>query len=208
LVKEVFGPTVQGEGMHAGAPCVFLRFAGCNLECTWCDTDYSPSGAERLDAATIVRRVRGIDRHGSRRVVVTGGEPTLQWDAPLAAALREAGFVVHMESNGTRALRAPVDWLTVSPKPQFHLRGESLVVSRADECKVVVDEALTGLGAMLPARMEALDAQCAKWGCSARFLQPCMDGRYDHHLAATIDLVTRYPHWRLSLQLHKLLGVP
>lgn len=76
----------------------------------------SPQGALRLAAPEIVARLEALDVHGARLVVVTGGEPTLHWDAPLADALRAAGFRVHMESNGTRPLRAPVDWLTVSPK--------------------------------------------------------------------------------------------
>src|SRR5687767_1410716 len=140
LVKEMFGPTLQGEGAHAGRPCVFLRFAVCNLACTWCDTDFRPEGAPRMGAAEIVSALRARDTHGSRMVVVTGGEPALQWDAELAGALREAGFRVHMESNGTRALAAPVDWLTVSPKPQYHEGRFDLVVTRADECKVIVDD--------------------------------------------------------------------
>src|SRR5215467_11481001 len=113
LVKEIFGPTLQGEGAHAGRPCVFLRFAACNLACTWCDTDFAPEGAEKLEATAIVDRLVGLDRHVSRMVVVTGGEPTLQYDALLADALHAAGFAVHMESNGTRVPDGQVDWLTI-----------------------------------------------------------------------------------------------
>jgi organic radical activating enzyme len=198
LVKEIFGPTLQGEGAHAGRPCVFLRFAVCNLACSWCDTDFRPEGAERLAPSEIVRRLVARDVHRSRMVVVTGGEPALQWDAPLAAALRDAGFRVHMESNGTRALAAPVDWLTVSPKPQFHEGRFELVVTRADECKVVVDDSVDD--ATL-ARYEAMDF-------GVLFAQPCMDARYDAHLARAVELVSRRPRWRLSLQLHKIVGLP
>src|SRR3954453_11512935 len=123
LVKEMFGPTLQGEGAHAGRPCVFLRFAACNLECTWCDTDFTPDGADRKTAQEIVGELLDLDKHESRMVVVPGGEPTLQWDAVLGDALQHAGFRVHMETNGTRAPAAPVDWLTVSPKEQFHPRS-------------------------------------------------------------------------------------
>src|SRR5689334_13251690 len=137
LVKEIFGPTVQGEGAHAGRPCVFLRFAICDLSCSWCDTDFRPEGAARLTTDEIVARLVAKDAHGSRLVIVTGGEPTLQWDAPLADALRAAGFRVHMESNGTRVLAAPVDWLTVSPKPRFHEGREEIRVAGGDECKVI-----------------------------------------------------------------------
>ena len=198
LVKEIFGPTLQGEGAHAGRPCVFLRFAVCNLACSWCDTDFRPEGAEHLAAAEIVRRLRERDVHGSRLVIVTGGEPALQWDPALAAALRDSGFRVHMESNGTRPLAAPVDWLTISPKAQFHEGRFELLVTRAEECKLVVDDTVDE--ATL-ARYEAMDF-------GVLFAQPCMDARYDAHLARTVELVARRPRWRLSLQLHKILGLP
>ena len=198
LVKEIFGPTLQGEGAHAGRPCVFLRFAVCNLACTWCDTDFRPEGAARLSADDIVQRLLAHDVHGARLCIVTGGEPALQWDEPLAAALRDAGFRVHMESNGTRALAAPVDWLTVSPKPRFHDGRFELVVTQADECKVVIDETVDD------AALERYEAM--RYG--VLFAQPCQDENYTKHLARTVDLVSRHPRWRLSLQLHKILGVP
>jgi len=198
LVKEIFGPTLQGEGAHAGRPCVFLRFAGCNLQCSWCDTDFRPEGALRLTAEEIVTRLRELDRHRAGMVVVTGGEPALQWDAPLAAALREAGFRVHMESNGTRPLAAGVDWLTVSPKPQFHGSADQLAITRADECKLVVDDTVT---ADAVAAYESMEF-------GALFLQPCMDDRYPTHLARTLELLERHPRWRLSLQIHKIVGLP
>ncbi|MCG8418818.1 MAG: 7-carboxy-7-deazaguanine synthase QueE [Proteobacteria bacterium] len=202
LVKEIFGPTIQGEGAHAGRPCVFLRFAVCNLACTWCDTDFSRAGAERITASEIVARLVELDRHGSRMVVVTGGEPALQWDQTLCSALRDAGFRVHMESNGTRPLGAPVDWLTVSPKPRFHGARDRLLGATelsVSECKVVVDSTvdkttLTGYEQHYP------DA--------SRYLQPCMDDQYEQHLSRTIALITERPNWRLSLQLHKIVGLP
>jgi organic radical activating enzyme len=131
-------------------------------------------------------------------VVVTGGEPALQWDEPLADAVRDAGFRAHMESNGTRALAAPVDWLTVSPKPRFHEGRFDLVVTRAEECKVVVDDSVDDAALE---RYQQLDY-------GVLFAQPCMDARYDAHLARTVDLVARHPRWRLSLQLHKIVGLP
>jgi 7-carboxy-7-deazaguanine synthase len=198
LVKEIFGPTLQGEGAHAGRPCVFLRFAVCNLACTWCDTDFRPEGAERLGADEIVARLQGKDVHGARMVVVTGGEPALQWDAALAGAVKDAGFRVHMETNGTRELAAPVDWLTVSPKPQFHEGRFSLQVLGGDECKLVVDDTVGD---------ETLE-RYERQPFTHLFAQPCMDARYDEHLRRTVDLVGRHPRWRLSLQLHKIVGIP
>ena len=200
LVKELFGPTLQGEGAHAGRACVFLRFAACNLACTWCDTDFAPEGARRMPADEIAAALTALDLHGAAMVVVTGGEPTLQWDGPIATAIARAGFRVHMESNGTHPLAAPVDWLTVSPKPQFHqgrfsLRAELPVA----ECKVVVDDTVD---------TDVLDGYESLWPVAQRFVQPCMDDRYEASLRRTIELATRRPTWRVSLQTHKLLGLP
>jgi organic radical activating enzyme len=200
LVKEIFGPTLQGEGAHAGRACVFLRFAVCNLACTWCDTDFAPEGAEHLDAAAIVARLLERDVHGSRMVVVTGGEPTLQWDEPLAAAVRAAGFRVHMESNGTRLLRAPVDWLTVSPKPQFHEgRFELLPDLPVSELKVVVDDTVDE---------DTLAGYERRYRPDHWFVQPCMNADYPRHLVRAIELASRRPRWRLSIQTHKIINVP
>lgn len=200
LVKEMFGPTLQGEGAHAGRPCVFLRFAACNLACAWCDTDFAAEGATKLGVAEIVERLVELDTHRARVVIVTGGEPTLQWDSALADAIRAAGFRVHMESNGTHALAAPVDWLTVSPKPQFHTRSLSLVPDLpVSELKVVIDDTVDAA---------TLDRYAERYRCEHYFAQPCMDARYPEHLAKTLALVQNRPRWRLSLQLHKILGVP
>jgi 7-carboxy-7-deazaguanine synthase len=200
LVKEIFGPTLQGEGAHAGRACVFLRFAACNLACTWCDTDFRPEGASRLAADAITARLLELDRGASRLVIVTGGEPSLQWDPPLARALRSAGFTVHMESNGTRPLAAPVDWLTLSPKPRFHPPALELAALEPSELKVVVDESVSE---------GTLDAHEARYPtCPHHFVQPCMDEQYTAHLRRTLELIERRPRWRLSLQLHKIVGIP
>ena len=200
LVKEMFGPTLQGEGAHAGRAVVFLRFAACNLDCTGCDTDFSPSGAVRMAANEIVARLRELDTGNAARVVVTGGEPTLQWDAELSTAIRGAGFRVHMESNGTRPLGGPVDWLTVSPKPQHH--PASIVLADdlpLDELKVIVDDSTD---------LAVLDGHTARYRCEHYFLQPWMDARYEQHLQTAISLIHARPRWRLSLQQHKIIDVP
>jgi 7-carboxy-7-deazaguanine synthase len=199
LVKEMFGPTLQGEGAHAGSPCVFLRFAACNLECTWCDTDFAAEGAVKLSADAIVARLLELDVHGSRMVVVTGGEPALQWDAELADAVRVAGFRAHMESNGTRLLAAPVDWLTVSPKPQFHTGSLRLQALTASEVKVVVDDTV---------EERVLAGYETRYASEHYFAQPCMTADYASSLARTVALVHARPRWRLSLQLHKILEIP
>ena len=197
LVKELFGPTLQGEGAHAGRACVFLRFAACNLACTWCDTDFAAEGATKREADEIVQQLVALDRHAARMVVVTGGEPTLQYDEPLAAALHAAGFRVHMESNGTRVPAGAVDWLTISPKPQFHSKSLELVGVAANEIKVVVDDTVDD--ATL-ARYEA------RYACEHYFAQPCTGDPAS--LGRTLALVGARPRWRLSLQLHKIVGIP
>lgn len=200
LVKEMFGPTLQGEGAHAGRAVVFLRFAACNLACPGCDTDFDPEGAVRMTAPEIAVRLVALDIGHTRRVVVTGGEPTLQWDAPVSQAVRGAGFRVHMESNGTRAPEGAVDWLTVSPKPQHHPVGLPLADAvQPDELKVVVDDTVTEA---------VLDGFAARYRCEHYFLQPWMDATYQHNLARTIQLIHARPRWRLSVQLHKVVGVP
>ena len=200
LVKELFGPTLQGEGAHAGRACVFLRFAACNLDCPGCDTDFSPEGARRMTAEAIVDGLRAVDVGRTARVIVTGGEPALQWDRALAAVVRGAGFIVHMESNGTRAPAGPVDWLTISPKPQHHPAKIALADDLAvDEVKVVVDDSVDEA---------VLDRYAARWPCEHYFLQPWMDARYDHNLARTLAMIQARQRWRLSLQLHKILGLP
>ncbi|HLL21512.1 MAG TPA: 7-carboxy-7-deazaguanine synthase QueE [Kofleriaceae bacterium] len=200
LVKEMFGPTLQGEGAHAGRAVVFMRFAACNLACTGCDTDFSPDSAVRRGADEIVARLRALDTGKTYRVVVTGGEPTLQWDAPLATAVRGAGFRVHMESNGTRVPQGPVDWLTISPKPQHHPVTVALADNvQPDEVKVVIDDTVDEA---------VLDKYAARWRCEHYFVQPWMDDRYERHLARTLQLIHTRPRWRLSVQMHKIVGIP
>src|SRR5215470_16607853 len=144
-VKEMFY-TLQGEGARAGRPAVFLRFAGCNLwsgreedradaVCTFCDTDFvgldGPGGGRFTDAEALAAAVEAQWRGGAgeRLVVLTGGEPLLQLDAPLIAALHGRGFALALETNGTLPVPAGVDWICVSPKadaPVVQTTGQEL----------------------------------------------------------------------------------
>jgi 7-carboxy-7-deazaguanine synthase len=208
-VKEIFY-TLQGEGANTGRPAVFCRFAGCNLwtgreqdrhtaTCQFCDTDFvgtdGPGGGrfESPEAlADAVAAAWPLERsHGRRFVVCTGGEPLLQLDAPLIAALHDRHFEVAVETNGTREPPQGIDWLCVSPKA-----GAGLVVRRGDELKLVFPQ--TGA---LPAEFEKLEFQHF-------FLQP-MDGPdRESNTAAALRYCLAHPRWRLSLQTHKLLGLP
>lgn len=207
-VKEIYA-TLQGEGFHTGRPAVFLRFAGCNLWtgverdrptaiCRFCDTDFvgtnGPGGGKFATAADLARGVAAAwhpDTPGEPFVVCTGGEPLLQLEAPLLDALHARGFAVAIETNGTLPIPAGVDWVCVSPKA-----NAPLVVTRGHELKLVYPQR----GAE-PGRYESLLFEHF-------FLQP-MDGPdRDRNTALVRAWVARHPRWRVSLQTHKLLGIP
>ena len=206
-VKEIFY-TLQGEGSHAGRPAVFCRFAGCNLwngreadraqaVCRFCDTDFvghdGTLGGKFDNAQALAQRVGSLwPAHGPapRFVVLTGGEPLLQVDAALIEALHAAGFEVAVETNGTVAAPAGLDWICVSPKA-----GAPLVQTRGDELKVVVPQDGLDLDALV------------RLPFTHRRLQP-MDGP---DLAANtrwaIEHCLQDPRWHLSVQTHKVIGI-
>ena len=206
-VKEIF-LTLQGEGGQAGRAAVFCRFAGCNLwsgreqdrasaVCNFCDTDFV--GTDGLgggkfrtpnDLAAAVEAA-WAGGEGDRLVVCTGGEPFLQLDAAAIAALKARGFSIAVESNGTIAAPAGVDWLCVSPKADAALAQTS-----GQELKLVYPQ--PGVD---PARFEALDFE-------RFYLQP-MDGPdRDANTQAAVAYCLAHPRWRLSVQTHKYLGLP
>lgn len=206
-VKEIF-KTLQGEGAQAGRAAVFCRFAGCNLwsgreadrasaACTFCDTDFVGTngiGGGKFNTATELAKTLastwGPDQ-ASRYVVFTGGEPLLQLDTALIEAVHAEGFEIAIETNGTLAAPAGIDWICVSPKG-----NNTLVQTRGDELKLVFRQSDA-----LPEQFEALDF-------SHFFLQP-MDG--PDRLAATeraVQYCMDHPKWRLSLQTHKYIGIP
>lgn len=206
-IREVFG-TLQGEGAQAGSPAVFLRFAGCNLGyevCPWCDTDWAKADyLEPLAGVLDLVRAAATDTFGAERrgllLVATGGEPSLQFDADLSAALRSAGYRIAMESNGARLIdRGLVDWLTISPKQAEFEQKEG------DELKIV----FSGEAAAGPAPdIDAVKRLAEGTRFSHYFLQPVdIPGRgpnFDETIAAVCQLG---PPWRLSTQTHKILGL-
>jgi len=206
-VKEVFR-TLQGEGRQAGRAAVFLRFSRCNLwsgherdraaaTCRFCDTDFvgtdGPGGGVFRGAGELAAHVAATWGPGRdhRFVVCTGGEPALQLDEALVEALHAEGFEVAVETNGTLPLPAGLDWVCVSPKA-----GTELVVTSGDELKVVWPQDGIDLDAL-----ERLDF--------AHHLLSPLDG--PDRDASTREAVARClerPRWRLSLQTHKVLGIP
>jgi 7-carboxy-7-deazaguanine synthase (Cx14CxxC type) len=209
-VKEMF-LTLQGEGLQVGRRAVFLRFAGCNLwsgreqdraeaQCSFCDTDFvginGDGGGRYRDADALADRAAllwsdGLDEPSDRAfVVMTGGEPLLQVDGPLIAALKARDFEIAIETNGTIAAPQGIDWICVSPKA-----GTEIVQRSGNELKLVWPQ--TGLD---PRAMEDWDFD--------HFLVSPMDGLSlnDTRMAA-IRFVLGHPRWRLSTQTHKMLGL-
>ncbi len=208
-VKEIF-LTLQGEGVHAGRRAVFLRFTGCNLWtgreedrataiCQFCDTDFVGMDGEnggRYDAEALAAKVAVLWGEGMayRYVVLTGGEPMLQVDNALVDALHLAGFEIAIESNGTLPTLKSIDWVCISPKA-----GSNVVQQTGDELKLVWPQVGTNLDTL------------EKWDFANFLLQPMDSGGIeanDANRASAIELTMARPKWRLSLQNHKLLGLP
>jgi 7-carboxy-7-deazaguanine synthase len=207
VVHEIFF-TLQGEGANTGRPAVFCRFAGCNLwsgrerdragaRCPFCDTNFrgtgGPGGGRFATSVQLVERIwaEWPDPATAPFVVFTGGEPALQLDEPLLQALHRSGASCAIETNGTLPLPLGLDWTCVSPKV-----GEELAVTRGDELKLVFPQ-------------EGIDpAEYQHLAFTHFFLQP-MDGADTSGAAqACISYCLAHPRWRLSLQIHKLLGIP
>jgi 7-carboxy-7-deazaguanine synthase len=206
-VKEIF-LTLQGEGVHTGRRAVFLRFAGCNLwsgreqdrstaVCQFCDTDFvgtdGQSGGKFSDAASLAAAVadcwgRPGTVHGY--VVITGGEPLLQLDVALIAALHTVGFEIGVESNGTIGAPPGIDWLCISPKA-----GSEIVQKSGDELKLVWPQPGSDWQEM------------RRWSFDHFLIQPRDDGDREQNLAASIQFVMENPNWRLSTQTHKAIGL-
>ena len=201
-VKEMF-LTLQGEGAQTGRAAVFLRFAGCNLwtgreadradaVCRFCDTDFvgtdGEGGGKFETAPALARRAAAFP---VRYIVCTGGEPLLQLDAALIAALKAEGFTIAIETNGTLAAPAGIDWICVSPKAEAPLAQTS-----GDELKLVYPQ-----GDAPPERFASL-------AFTHFFLQPMDGSAREENTGAAIRYCLAHPQWRLSLQTHKLIGIP
>lgn len=209
-VNEIFY-SLQGEGHHTGRAAVFIRFAGCNLRCPFCDTEFDDyremSGDDIVDT---------ILQYPTRFVILTGGEPTLQVDEAFVDLLHQHGFEVAMESNGTRPAPKNLDWLTVSPKiaggmGERRYGGTDSQPSDActaripDEIKIIFDEDTdpTSYFALPYLRTPSL------LNSPMLYLQPCDTGdaeRNERIINRCVDYIKEHPEWRLSLQTHKLVG--
>lgn len=205
-VKEIF-KTLQGEGAQMGRVAVFCRFAGCNLWsgresdrstaiCSFCDTDFvgldGTGGGRFSDAASLADAIAGewgSDIH-ERYVVLTGGEPLLQVDGDLIDALHARHFSIGVETNGTQQAPVGIDWVCVSPKADA-----ALVITSGNELKLVYPQA------------KAMPERFAHLAFDHFFLQPMDAPQADSNLSDAIAYCTANPHWRLSLQSHKMIGI-
>jgi 7-carboxy-7-deazaguanine synthase len=208
-VKELYY-TLQGEGAHTGRPAVFLRFAGCNLwsgreedragaVCRFCDTDFvntdGPGGGRFATAEALADRVLAAwpdDGQGGRFVVCTGGEPLLQLDDALLAALHAHDFYVAVETNGTLEAPAGIDWVCVSPKASAALR-----LTSGDELKLVYPQV----------EAEAQPERFASLEFTHFFLQPLDSPEREANTKAAVAYCLEHPQWKLSMQTHKVLGI-
>lgn len=207
-VKEVYY-TIQGEGYHAGRPAVFIRFSGCNLwsglekdrekaACNFCDTDFvgidGPGGGKFISADELATHAASFWPHTSKSkpyVVCTGGEPLLQMDDDFVIAFHQARFEIAIETNGTVLPPDGIDWICVSPKI-----GSELILEKGQELKLVYPQNNGD-----PKQFENLDFEYFS-------LQP-MDGpNRAKNTDKTLFYCRTHPHWRLSLQTHKFLGIP
>ena len=206
-VKECF-LTLQGEGVQSGSRAVFLRFAGCNLwsgreqdrataQCNFCDTDFvgtdGEGGGKFADPDGLADRVAAIwgEQAGARLVVITGGEPMLQLDSQVIEALHARGFRVAVESNGTLPAVDGIDWLCISPKA-----GTDVVQRSGNELKLVWPQA--GID---PEQLE-------QWQFDHFLVQPMDCEQRQEAMDEAIGLAMNRPKWRLSLQAHKVVGLP
>ena len=196
--------SLQGEGRNTGRAAVFIRFAGCNLRCSFCDTEFE--SYREMSDEEIVDVIKAflpspVTLHPSPLVVLTGGEPTLQVDEAFVDLLHQHGYEVAMESNGTRPAPRNLDWLTVSPK----IAGGGWRVTGGerlpDEIKIVFDEDTPkNLSSLLLPHSSFLE----------KYLQPCDTGDPQRNAAITkacVEYIKQHPEWRLSLQTHKLIGI-
>jgi organic radical activating enzyme len=197
-IAEIFY-SLQGEGFHAGTPAVFVRGAGCNLACEFCDTDFSPR--ERIAPEDIASRIAAFP---AKFVVFTGGEPTIQAEGfrELAGLLRGRGYYVTMETNGTSEDTLGVDWVTVSPKLS---QGGDWKLRRGDELKLVYEGQDLGFfedSAFAHYFLQPKEIRTGRFGKGTRDVPATLSER-DRTIAATLA----NPRWKLSFQLHKELGL-
>ena len=191
-IKEIFY-SLQGEGRWSGTPAIFVRFSGCNLKCPFCDTDFS--GGDLYSEESLIQEIRKY--LPCQFIVFTGGEPTLQLTESLLNKLRNQGYYLAMETNGTRLFPLALDWITISPKMDF-LGASKLYKGNhiAQEVKVVYT------GENRPEIYALLGKE--------KYIQPCDTGNPEKNaeiLKKSVEWLKEHPGWKLSLQTQKILDI-
>ena len=194
LVEDFY--TIQGEGAFTGMAAYFIRLAGCDVRCPWCDARFTwdLNAGATVSVAEVADRVRAC---GARTVVITGGEPFMHDLGALTGALHDVGVRIHVETSGTHPLTGNVDWVCLSPKR--HKKPLADMLRRADELKVVIQTA--GDFSWAEECAAGTDGKCRlflqpEWGVSADMT------------AVIVEYVKRNPQWRISLQTHKFMNIP
>ena len=203
-VHEIFY-TLQGEGAHSGIPAVFVRFSGCNLRCPWCDTEFE--GYREMTAEQIVSEIQNLyDIPNVRRkmCVLTGGEPALQADKQLIDAIHAAGFYIGIETNGTRPIPDGIDWITCSPK-----EGTKLALKQVNEVKVVFTGTYDPEVWRTQLKAEHWLLQPLRYTGEWLMMSGVDEWEDDanDNLDETVRYILAHPFWRLSVQLHKIVGL-
>lgn len=191
-VNEIFY-SIQGEGAHSGEAAIFVRLSGCNLKCSFCDTEHQPY--QDLTEDEICAE---IAKYPASLVVITGGEPTLQLTETLIEKIHELSKTVAIETNGTRPVPRGVDWVTVSPKALFVGEIGKPVIKTAQEVKIVLDD------------LHTYDDPTFGIVAAHYFVQPCNtsdEARNRDIINRCVNFVKQNPQWRLSLQTQKILRV-
>lgn len=191
-INEIFY-SIQGEGYHTGTPAVFIRFSGCNLKCSFCDTKHQDG--KNMSLYEIINEIKKYPN--ARMVILTGGEPSLFINQAIIDAIKRAGMYIAIETNGTHKLPDGIDWITLSPKSSF-TGGDSapLVIDKCNELKVVY------LGQDLK--------QYSHIQADYRFLQPCYCDNEDirqYTMRSCLNAVLNSQDWRLSLQTQRILNI-
>lgn len=206
-IKEIF-LTKQGEGFHTGRPAIFIRFTGCNLWsglevdrkkaiCNWCDTEFvgtdGVNGGQYSinDVLKIVSNLWPYQNEEEPYVVCTGGEPLLQLDQEFVDEIHNIGFKISIETNGTKLPPNKIDWICVSPK-----KNTKIILTKGDELKFVYPQ--IGFN---PLKFEGYDFKHF-------FIQPMDNKDYNKNKYNSEKFVKENPHWKISLQTHKILGFP
>lgn len=182
-VNDIFY-SLQGEGRNTGRAAIFIRFAGCNLKCPFCDTDFAQY--EEMSDEDILNRIKS---YPSRFVVLTGGEPSLQVDRQLVDLLHKHGYELAMETNGTHPIVDGIDWITCSPK-------DNTQIKRCNELKCIFEET-------------TLEPDDHGISAEYKYLQPCDVQNTERNaqiVKRCFDYILQHPEWRMSLQTHKLVG--